>query len=287
MSEYKFQQVFYRAITPLHVGCGQDVGVVDLPIFRERTTGYPMIPGSGIRGTLRDRFEVKDDAEAKALTRRLFGSDQQNEISAGCISVLDARILLFPVRSVPKVFVWITCPFVIGRYSDDTSHFLGQKPALDEIKAPPDEDHYLGVMNGPSPLWLEEFPFHRNDLAWSWKGGLDGIDAGRVVLVADSVFDYFVRHATIITQHNRLTSAKTVEGGMLFSVEAVPPEAVFYAFIGCTSERTASETRMSREEALKSLRKKLTGEEKGTETYLSLGGDESTGLGVTRMAWVG
>lgn len=31
--------------TSLHPGMGQIVGVVDLPVARERTTGYPVIVG--------------------------------------------------------------------------------------------------------------------------------------------------------------------------------------------------------------------------------------------------
>ncbi|MEW6364129.1 MAG: type III-B CRISPR module RAMP protein Cmr4 [Acidobacteriota bacterium] len=281
MSEYSFQQVFYRCITPLHVGCGQDVGVVDLPIFRERTTGYPLIPGSGIRGTLRDRLEGKD----RALTRQLMGSDDPNKISAGCVSVLDARILLFPVRSLPSVFVWITCPYALDRYCDDHEHFLGRKPTLTRLPKAPDDEHYLGNVASQGKLWLEEFPFERSNHKWSWDGAVDGVAPNRVVAVSDTVFDYFVRNATIIIQHNRLTSAKTVEGGALFSVESVPPEAVFYSFLGATDERRVGNDKLTKEDVLKKLRASLTGKDHGIATHVTLGGDESTGLGVTKMTW--
>lgn len=48
--------------TPLHAGSGASLGVVDLPIQRERVTGYPMIQASGIKGKLR----------AEAYARREF-----------------------------------------------------------------------------------------------------------------------------------------------------------------------------------------------------------------------
>ena len=45
---------FIRTITPLHAGTGQDLGIVDLPIQRERHTSYPKIEGSGLKGAIRE-----------------------------------------------------------------------------------------------------------------------------------------------------------------------------------------------------------------------------------------
>jgi len=39
--------------TPLHTGSGRGLGTVDLPIQRERVTGYPMVQASSIKGCLR------------------------------------------------------------------------------------------------------------------------------------------------------------------------------------------------------------------------------------------
>ena len=38
--------------TPLHVGAGSSVGAVDQPVQRERHTGFPIIPGSSIKGVM-------------------------------------------------------------------------------------------------------------------------------------------------------------------------------------------------------------------------------------------
>ena len=40
--------------TPLHVGAGSSVGAIDQPVVRERHTGFPIIPGSSIKGVLAD-----------------------------------------------------------------------------------------------------------------------------------------------------------------------------------------------------------------------------------------
>ena len=46
-----------EAITPLHVGTGRGVGLIDLPIIREKVTGWPLVPGSSVKGVIRDYFD--------------------------------------------------------------------------------------------------------------------------------------------------------------------------------------------------------------------------------------
>ena len=43
-----------HALTPLHVGAGTGVGFIDLPIMREKTTAWPVLPGSAVKGVLAD-----------------------------------------------------------------------------------------------------------------------------------------------------------------------------------------------------------------------------------------
>ncbi len=315
---YKHALMLFQTVTPLHVGCGQDVGVVDLPVIRERTTGYPFIPGSGIRGALRDLFERRDREHAgnqAAVTGAggaeadlLFGpgarvNDEEEERYAGCVAVHDAKILLFPVRSDQRVFLWITCPAVLGRFAKDLDVFLpGAGWPAPPVAAVGDEE-ILAPAPFAAPLYLEEFAFDLHgggqEIAaaqaalrqWLEKaaGALAIHDlADRAVLVADRTFHHYVTHATAVLQHNRLTSAKTVEGGALFAVEAVPPEAVFYGFLGGTTSRrppAEGELRLTPGEVLEKLHAPWGAGTGPAHTYLHLGGDEGTGLGVTRLTW--
>lgn len=285
---YLFEPLLFQAITPIHVGSGQDVGLVDLPVIRERTTGHPFLPGSGIRGALRDRCEDKD----ADLTRRLFGEDREGQdLSAGCLSILDAHLLLFPVRSVPGPFVWITCPFLIDRYRRLLYELTGRETGLKAPATPPGEGKYLG---GNGQTYLEEYPFSKDSGEWTWNANLDGVAPGQVVLLGDADFLHFVRHATIVRQRNRLSTAKTVLGGNLFSVEMVPAETWFFGFAGATQERVREDKEdeakekpapMDKETAARKLRALLTEKEDGNETHVILGGDESVGLGITKMLW--
>ncbi|HEY2292148.1 MAG TPA: type III-B CRISPR module RAMP protein Cmr4 [Thermoanaerobaculia bacterium] len=296
--------IFFHTITPLHVGCGQDVGVVDLPVIRERTTGYPFIPGSGLRGSLRDLCSRKaaDDVD------ELFGpdatalEDENASRHAGCVAVHDAHLLLFPVRSQVAPFLWITCPAALRRFSRHAGLLLEDGGGWQiDPGAAPGEEELQGSFQEAS-VYLEEIDFTAKPFPamlppWLAKlaAALEAPEiADRAALVSDATFHYFVTHATQVIQHNRLTAAKTVAEGQLFSVEAVPPEAYFYGFLGAADSRKPKSAEdgaaspRNREAALRSLRKLLTGDgEKGTQGFLQLGGDEGTGLGVTRAVWTG
>ena len=86
--------------TPLHVGAGSSVGAIDQPIVRERHTGFPVIPGSSIKGVLAscEPFLARNDKgeyERTPLGYTLFGKQDD----AGKLTFGEARVLAFPVRS--------------------------------------------------------------------------------------------------------------------------------------------------------------------------------------------
>lgn len=113
--------------TPLHVGSGTSVEVVDLPIMRERITGFPIIPSTSLKGVLlqrtRETFANGDHArakdipeEAKLLFGAVEGEGENQKSNAGCLQIMEAKILAFPVRSLAGCFAWITCPAVLERF---------------------------------------------------------------------------------------------------------------------------------------------------------------------------
>lgn len=89
--------------TSLHCGSESAAGYVDLPVQRERHTGFPVIPGSTIKGVLKDELDV-DKVD-------VFGKQD----SPGQVSFGDGMLVAFPVRSSHHPFHWITCPFVLER----------------------------------------------------------------------------------------------------------------------------------------------------------------------------
>ena len=204
------------------------------------------------------------------------------------------------MRSDRRLFLWLTCPAVLQRFARDVAVFDADSAALAWRPAAQPGD---GELVGPAGLGidnrvhLEEYAYaetagDRGALAaWAAALGtrLDIADlAERAVLVSDAGFAHFCRHATLIQQHNRLSSAKTVQEGALFSLEAVPPEAVFYGFLGATGSRwPASEGTPKADAAavLAEVRAGLGFTADRSAGSFHFGGGESTGLGLTRVVW--
>lgn len=121
--------LFIHAQTGLHPGSGTALGTVDLPVQRERHTQWPVIPGSTLKGILRDACRPAGrNGQAREDWLAAFGPETDEVTKpetpepkkhAGALSLTDARILAFPVRSLKGVFAWVTCPAVLGRVKRD------------------------------------------------------------------------------------------------------------------------------------------------------------------------
>ncbi len=127
---YKIARPFFMVVeTPLHAGSGTELGIVDMPIQRERHTDFPKVEASGLKGSIRGVFENEtkviivdskkvDDSNRKDTISLAFGPEE-GDAHAGALGFTDARLLLFPVKSMKGVFAWITCPKVLDRFKRD------------------------------------------------------------------------------------------------------------------------------------------------------------------------
>ncbi len=236
--------LFLHALTGLHPGSGTALGVVDLPIQRERHTGWPNIPASSLKGVLKDacRRTSADEATVKVV----FGPDTDAASEhAAAVAITDARLLAFPVRSLKGVFAWVTCPAVIDRLRRDlalTTGGPGMLPAVPALAAnqsacPADSPL---LVDAGKRIMLEEFEFDvRADAGafGSWMAERAVSDEptkarlrSHLVILHDDDFGHFVRHATeVIARIGLDYERKTVRQGALFYEEFLPPETLFYA----------------------------------------------------------
>lgn len=96
-----------HAHSGIHAGTGQELGTVDLPIQRERVTNFPVIRGSSLKGALRQALFDRG-MDSNTITT-IFGPESNNASDhAGAIVVGDARLVLFPMRSLRGTFAWTT-----------------------------------------------------------------------------------------------------------------------------------------------------------------------------------
>src|ERR1700733_8314440 len=97
--------LFIHALSPLHAGTGQSTGAIELAVARDRATGFPCLPGTSIKGALRDRSLERKRSDTFAL----FGPDTGRASEhAGALAFADANLLLLPVRSIAGTFAWVT-----------------------------------------------------------------------------------------------------------------------------------------------------------------------------------
>ncbi|MCS7304967.1 MAG: type III-B CRISPR module RAMP protein Cmr4 [Thermoguttaceae bacterium] len=297
--------LFIHAQTSLHPGSGTALGTVDLPIQRQRHTGWPTIAGSALKGILRDAYrEIRkkhhDNSRKKANEEddelvSIFGPGKAEESSehAGALCVTDARILAFPVRSLRGVFAWVTCPAVLQGLQRDLT--LAGLPR-DNLPMPPAPGKNQAVVPNGSPLLvagdkivLEEFDFQRvgdcTELAkWLSQRCFLAEDsftpkwmANHLVVLYEDDFTHFVRHATEVQARIALDyDRKTVKSGALFYQEFLPPETLFYTvLLAYETRRDDKNARYSPDQILDKVSDCL-----GQTKYLQIGGDETTGKGL-------
>jgi CRISPR-associated protein Cmr4 len=293
--------------TPLHVGSGTSVDVVDLPIMRERITGFPVIPSSSLKGVLLQRArEVFDDgkhARASSIPEEakvLFGAaetfvdgDSKKQVShAGCVQIMEGKILAFPVRSLAGCFAWLTCPAVLARFQRDTGlKFDVPQPPPDHAVVPGDSTL---TISGQAQVVLEEYalPTQPTDGAKA-KAVADKLKAvcadplwseslgKRLAVLNDENFQHFVTTCTeVVTRIKIDPASRTVAGTALFNQENVPSEALFYSVLTVLApHREVGSADFDPNEKLAVVLP--DGKDSNKQPLiLQIGGDETTGHGL-------
>lgn len=296
--------LFLYAISPVHMGAGQAIGVIDNPIQRERHTNHPCFAGSGLKGAIRHSFNSLGGNPD--YVTRLFGPEASgSDLHAGAVSFGDAQTVALPVRSLRGGFVYATCPQALSRAQRLLAH-MGSPRAWKTI---PDVTQGACITSHPNllggvtkdRLHLEAFEYRAaetesavlaeiaKDIA---KIGIPvgegyeffrGKFASDLVLLNDSDFSYFSQNAMLVEPHVRIDPITgTASDGGLFYTENLPPESLMIAplLVGKTRSGNPAEA-LDAEAVMAQLRTVLHGK------LLQVGGDSTTGRGLVAVNVVG
>lgn len=248
--------LFIHALSPLHAGTGQGVGVIDLPIAREVATGLPFLPGSSVKGTLRDAPGL--DERTHTL---LFGPKTANASDhAGSVQFTDQRLLLMPVRSLAGTFAWVTSPYVLQRFARDMrdagdSNFNLETGGLTPTAKSKVETCLVGemasalIVEGANIVVLEDLDLQpeKSIVVDTWADWLGaqlfpdgspeanywrGCLKARLCIVRDDLLDFLLSTATEVTARVRIEDdRKTVAEGGLWYEEALPTETILAGLV--------------------------------------------------------
>ena len=314
------QLVFYYAISPVHMGAGSAIGAIDSPIQREVHTQHPMFAGSGLKGALRHHFTRAwpraegDNAKPHSLISRIFGPDTAASDFAGALSLSDAQLVALPVRSLKGGFAYVTSPLALARLQR-----LAQQaglacswtiPPVAENTAVTASAALLGKRPGAAAsatddqLVLEAFEFTArpdsplqtiskwiadNALSTGASGYFPQKFQSDLVLLSDTDFAHFARHAMVVEPHVRIKDESgTADDGGLFYVENLPPETLMAGLAQASIERFKKDSRHKDSTALLNATQVLTAVFAGQGDVLpgiggkllQIGGDASTGRGL-------
>lgn len=280
--------LFIQALSSLQPGTGQGVGVIDQPVSREKATGLPYLPGSTIKGVLRDCWDLKGIPHLEEV----FGQTTQAvDPYAGSVSLMDGRLLLLPVRSLAGVFAWMTSPFILKRLIRDCKMsniqagwptavpvptndmvMLTRTPVLKiapQIDIVILEDLQCDVAPA-DPLvdawadWLAK-AIQPNDPGWQ-----DDFKK-RFCIVSDDVLSYFSETGTEVTPRIRINDdTKTASGQALWYEESLPAETILISLV--VAKKVMAETDTV-----------FNGLSQIVETPVQFGGGATVGKGLCKL----
>lgn len=342
--------LFLICESPLHAGSGNEVGVVDLPIQREKHTDFPKIESSSLKGAIREslesncelnvskkKYELVENEYTKLLKASfeglekeidavdshgnkkieynrvidiLFGPEEvktNNEAAEGSIAISDARILLFPVKTVKNVFAYITCPKVLQKFFVELAQICDIKKFDFQIEEISKIEKNLvpinsGIIIRNNRVILEDYSYEveKNELCdkiASWISGnvipKDNLyDFSKkkiltdILVLSNSEFRDFVNHSTeVITRIKINNETGVVEDGALFTEEYLPTESILYSLLFGSpifhkQKSVFNSLSFSKKEETEKL---LSFFKKGLPDIIRIGGNSSIGKGITRV----
>ena len=280
-----------HTLSALHCGTGQSAGVVDLPIARARATKLPIVPGSSLRGVLRQQV-VDANLEDAEAAETLFGPKTiggDRDSFAGALSIGDAHLLALPVRCLAGIVSYVTAPFILRRYARDLTRTgaalpaLPRAPAADEAIAVPES---VNLVN--RKLVLEDLDLTAREDAslkvWATRiaqtahpGAAESQEdvVARFALLPDSIMDFLAETATEIRARIAIDpETGTVREGALWYEENLPAETLLWGLYTISASNNRDDPRSEAD---------LMDAMPSPDTLLQLGGKAGVGRGLARF----
>ncbi len=238
----------------LHCGVGQGLSDIDLPTAKESVSGYPLVPGSSLKGVLRNIFDDGTDIFKAGFGQE--GTNTQDDF-ASALSFSDARLLCLPVRSYFGTFAYLASSYSINILREMLLQNGKQDlPGLPTYPAPTKTDSYRVSLPETSKLkaferlaqnvLLEDLDLlvdaASTNLADQWATLISemlyaddeesrNLFIQHFAIVDDNVLAFLCETGLPVAAHNKIGENGVVVPGALWYEEFVPPEAIFIGSI--------------------------------------------------------
>jgi CRISPR-associated protein Cmr4 len=224
-----FRVGYLYSLAPIHCGGEGDLGNIS-EIAREVHTNFPYIPGSSLRGSLRNEVESYQD---KSVANRLFGYELTEGKGVHQIWFGDARLLWVPMRTMSvkgeDVFTWVSCPTLlrdcalISRRSFDG--FVGLTSAVGSRK-----DTYMVADARVEVEVMSEEQKRSIKLTENWSSSL-GDDTkshweNNRIILPDNDFQVLMEHSLWTQVRNVIADTGGAE--MFWTDVCIPRDTIFY-----------------------------------------------------------
>lgn len=289
-----------RTMSPLHCGIGQGLNDIDLPTAKSPISGHPIIPGSSIKGVLKDEFTerigiVPDESKRKEYIKTLFGGTEVDDF-ASAISIGDANLLALPVRSYFGTFAYLASPYTLQLIKNQLSRVLnntvlpkipsiGRDNTGENYRVAITDDSLLESLEVQERVLLEEldlFIVKDRENANTWAEFISELlfddDEGKRIfqqhfaIVDDNVLNFLCETGLPVDARIAIDdNTGTVKPGALWYEETVPMESIFIGVMGV--DKSYNKNIKENADALSKI---LTGP--GT-IYCQVGGKATTGKG--------
>jgi CRISPR-associated protein Cmr4 len=288
-----------QCISPLHVGSGEShEGFVDIPIQRDHL-GFPVIWSSSLKGAIRNTFRnlIKDTK----IENEIFGpdtSDSSTDMHASAVLIMDANLLLMPVRSLYGLFAFCTHPYLLKQLYEKLSLLHKENGLLTKLESFINDNKGKVICSSKTIIKddkiilkeeeignVQENQEFRNIFEKLLPNGIkfkeDILD--RLVMLNDNYAD-IIKRSTIIQPRIKLNyKTKHVEGGALWTEEVLPELSILSTLMLIRGSRRNSN--MNSEKIIQKLAETF-GKNKNSnpdQFYIVLGGRETLGRGIIKF----
>nr|WP_315468634.1 type III-B CRISPR module RAMP protein Cmr4 [uncultured Undibacterium sp.] len=267
---------FIVTTTPTHVGCGQGLEDIDLPIQRSTTTLLPIFYTSTIKGVLRQHAPELWRCDERSVTT-LFGAERDAAAqTAGMLTPQDARLLAMPVASLKGGWAWVSSRDQLRRLRQDAlAAGMADVPVLpttlkcDAILLDAQSSLRISSPEGDRVALLETVlvpDAESSDLARCWGDFIaaraypdDDAEwrtevASRFVIVSDATFTQMAKNATEVRARVSLDEDSIARDRSLWREECLPADTILWGQIGAQSTDRGAKDALSENDALNIVR---------------------------------